>query len=253
VYKYLPALLVAALSIGAVNGLIADEGQALSDRITRQLNVAGRDKYDAVKDATRKPVEVARFFGIRRGMTVLDMGTGGGYNAEILSAAVGPEGIVYAQNSHYVLRLLNGAHHNTMIARLAEKRLPNVRYIVVDAEDMPFRESIDLVFWGFNIHDVYNEGGEAATLNDLHAMGLALKPGGIIAVSDHVGVAGNDNKELHRIETATIVDMLGKAGFVVEQSSDLLANPDDDHSLSIYTDGLRYQTDRVLIRGRKPK
>ena len=45
--------------------------------------------------------------------------------------------------------------------------------------------------------------------------------------------------------------MLKKAGFVIEETSDLLGNPNDDHSQSIYTDGLRYGTDRILIRARK--
>lgn len=251
--KYLVAIMCTALYLVAANTLAVDESQEMAARITAQLNAAGRDQYDEVKDAGRKPIEVARFFGVRGGMTILDMATVGGYNAEILSAAVGPEGVVYAQNSHYVLRLINGAHHEAMLGRLVGERLANVRYIIVDVDDMPFRNSVDLVFWGFNIHDVYNSRGEAAALKDLQAMLLALKPGGILAISDHVGVAGNDNKELHRIETATVIDLLKKAGFVIEEQSDLLANPDDDHSQSVFADSLRYHTDRVLIRARKPK
>jgi predicted methyltransferase len=251
--KYFLATLFAVLGVVAANSLANNEGSSMATRITAQLSATGRNQYDEMKDAGRKPVEVAQFFGVAGGMTVLDMAAGGGYNTEILSAAVGPEGVVYAQNDHYVLRLIKGAHHTAMLGRLVEDRLPNVRYMVVDAEDMPFRDSMDLVFWAFNIHDVYNEGGEASALNDLQAMRLALKPGGILAISDHVGVAGNDNKELHRIETAIMVDLLDKAGFVIEETSDLLANPDDDHSQSVYADGLRYNTDRILIRARRPK
>ncbi len=250
--RYFLALLFASLSMITVNSLAVDMDETMAARITKQLNATGRNQYDNIKDAGRKPIEVARFFGVENGMTVLDMATGGGYNAEILSAAVGPKGIVYAQNSHLVLRLLNGAHHKAILARLDEDRLANVRYIVVNAKDMPFQHSIDLVFWAFNLHDVYNSGGEKAALNDLRAMRLALKPGGVMAISDHIGVAGNDNEALHRIETATIVDLLNKAGFVIEAKSNLLANPDDDHSQSIYTDGLRYHTDRILVRARRP-
>ena len=250
--KNILTTLFVALGIIATNSFAIDDSQVAA-RISKQMSADGRNQYDAIKDTGRKPIEVAQFFGVKTGMTVLDMGTGGGYNAELLSAAVGPEGLIYAQNAHYVLRLINGAHHKAMLDRLDKKRLPNVRYIVVDAEDMPFRDSVDLVFWAFNIHDVYNSGGEKAALNDLQGMMLALKPGGIMAISDHVGIAGNDNDELHRIEAATIIALLNKAGFVVEQSSDLLANSDDDHSQSIYTDGLRYHTDRILVRARKPK
>lgn len=249
---YIFAALFTVFSLTVTGSLAADNHKAMAARITEQQNALGRDQYDSLKDASRKPLEVAQFFGVAGGMTVLDMTTVGGYSAEILSAAVGPEGVVYAQNPHRILRLLGGTHHEAMIARMRGERLPNVRYLIVDAEDMPFRGSIDLVNWGFNIHDVYNQGGEAAALKELQSMRLALKPGGILAISDHVGVTGNDNRELHRIETATIISLLNQSGFVVEASSDLLANLADDHSQSIFDDELRYHTDRVLIRARKP-
>jgi predicted methyltransferase len=225
---------------------------AMAERIQQQLQAPGRNQYDAAKDVGRRPVETAEFIGVRAGMTVLDMIAGGGYNTEVLAAAVGPEGVVYAQNSHLVLRLINGAHHDAMVERLAERRLPNVRYMVVDARDMPFAESVDLAMWGFNFHDVYNADGEASTLEFLSHVHRALKPGGIFAITDHVGEAQFDNAELHRIDPVTLVRVIKQAGFEIEAQSDLLANPDDDHSRSVYADGLRYSTDRLLIRARKP-
>ena len=231
----------------------AGSDKALAARIEGQLQTTGRDQYDAVKDLGRKPVAFMQFSGIKAGMTVLDVIAGAGYNTEILSAAVGSDGIVYAQNSHFILRLIDGAHHKAMLGRLNDDRLPNVRYMVMDPEDMPFREAIDMAFWGFNIHDVYNSKGEAEVLLFLHSIKQALKPGAILVVSDHIGDAGNDNAELHRIEPRIILEMLEKAGFAIDATSDLLANPNDDHTQSIYTDELRYHTDRILVRARKPE
>jgi len=239
--------------IFAGNCVAEDQVDPMAARILQQLKSDGRHQYDAAKDPGRKPVETMQFFGVKAGTTVLDMTAGGGYNAEILSAAVGPNGIVYAQNSHFVTTLIKGALHQAMRSRLKNNRLANVRYIVVDSADMPFDESIDLAVWGFNIHDVYNRDGEAATIQFLGDISRALKPGGILALSEHVGVAGNDNAKLHRLETSIILDMLKKAGFVLEETSALLSNPNDDHSQSIYTDGLRYATDRILLRAHKPK
>ncbi len=34
-----------------------------------------------------------------------------------------------------------------MLARLEDDRLPNVRYMVVDAEDMPFGNAVDISSW----------------------------------------------------------------------------------------------------------
>ena len=245
------AATVMVLGLGAI-GCVAGEGdEAMTARITQQLKAAGRDEYDALKDAGRKPAATARFFGVEAGMTVLDMIAAAGYNTEVLAAAVGPSGIVYAQNSHFILGVMNGARHASMLARLANERLPNVRYMVVDPEDMPFSGAIDMVFWGMNVHDIYNSFGEAEALRYLDSMRRALKPGGILAISDHVGAAGNDNAELHRIEPRIIKELLHKAGFVIDATSALLGNPDDDHSQSIYADGLRYHTDRILVRARR--
>jgi predicted methyltransferase len=123
--------------------------------------------------------------------------------------------------------------------------------MVVDADDMPFVNDIDMAFWGFNLHDIYNESGEEAALIFLAGIERALKPGGVLAISDHVGEAGNDNAKLHRIEPEIMKDLLRKAGFTIEATSDFLANPKDDHTRSIYDDDLRYMTDRILIRARK--
>ncbi len=240
------------LAIGTGVCTAVERTDPMAARINEQLKADGRDKYDADKDPGRKPVETMQFFGVKTDTTVLDIITGAGYNAEILAAAVGPSGIVYAQNSHFVVTLIKGAHHKAMLGRLKNSRLANVRYMVVDAEDMPFDGSIDTAFWGFNMHDVYNRDGEATTIQLLNDINRALKPGGVLAIGEQVGVAGNDNADLHRLEPKIVLDMIKKAGFVIEETSDLLANPNDDHSQSIYADGLRYNTDRILVRARKP-
>ncbi|MGE0486045.1 MAG: methyltransferase domain-containing protein [Gammaproteobacteria bacterium] len=245
------ALLALLVTMAPLPGLAADD--TVAARVTAQLSAPGRGPYDAEKDAGRKPAEMMAFFGLDTGMTALDMLTGAGYSAEILSAAVGPQGTVYAQNSLLVLRLIGGEHHQAMLDRLAGERLPNVRYIIVDPEDMPFEGSIDFAFWGLNLHDEYNTRGEDAALAFLGNIRRALKPGGILALSDHVGLPDHDNAPLHRIDPAVARDLIERAGFVIEANSDLLANPNDDHARVIYDDDLRYHTDQFLIRARKPR
>ena len=39
---------------------------------------------------------------------------------------------------------LNGVRHQAMLARLKGERLPQVRYLVVDTEDLPFEGTLDL-------------------------------------------------------------------------------------------------------------
>ncbi|MEM7465932.1 MAG: hypothetical protein AAF387_03505 [Pseudomonadota bacterium] len=211
-----------------------------------------RGPYDALKDAGRKPPEMMSFFGIESGMTVLDLLTGSGYSAEILSAAVGLKGVVYAQNSFLVLKLIGGEHHRGMMKRLEGNRLPNVRYVVMEPSDLPFEASLDFAMWAYNIHDDYHDGGEETVLNVLKNIKRGLKPNGILAISDHVGIAEQDNAKLHRTQPKIVHELIEKAEFIVEAESDNLVNPDDDHTQVIFEDGIRYKTDQLLIRARKP-
>jgi len=70
---------------------------------------------------------------------------------------------------------------------------------------------IDLVHWGFNLHDYYHQnGGEARVQRILASARGALEPKGILAVSDHIGVAGMNNRKLHRVEIAISSTRLSK-------------------------------------------
>ena len=46
-----------------------------------------------------------------------------------------------------------------------------------------------------------------------------------------------------------------RCGFrqIIEAESDILANPVDDHTLGIRDPSIRYNTDRMLFRARKPE
>jgi predicted methyltransferase len=79
----------------------------------------------------------------------------------------------------------------------------------------------------------------------------ALKPGAVFGVIDHVGIAGQNNAQFHRIEVQVARDVIKKAGFTIEAESNILANPADDHTKGV-RDMARH-TDQFLIRARKPK
>src|ERR1700741_1345266 len=68
----------------------------------------GRSARDRPNDERRKREQLLAFYGVRPGMTVLDMGSGGGYNAELLARAVGPSGKVYAQNPRDAFENMKG-------------------------------------------------------------------------------------------------------------------------------------------------
>lgn len=80
------------------------------------------------RDAADESGQLIRGLGIKPGMAVADIGAGSGYHTLRLSPAVGPTGVVYAED--IVESYISG------LRREAERRgLKNVRIIVGTAED----------------------------------------------------------------------------------------------------------------------
>lgn len=226
---------------------------------TRALNLAisgpDRDVSDFARDAARKPIEVLEFLGIQAGMTVLDLYAAGGYYTFILSKAVGAEGLVYAQNTERGLRFVEDRQNITQGEALNNKiergGLSNVIQIVRPLGEIGLAEnSVDLIIVAQTLHDYYNPNPDRA-LEMLVQLRALLKPGGVLGITDHVGVAGRDNRDLHRMEIQQAVDLARQAGFEVE-SSELLRVSTDDHSRSIFDPRLNRSTDRFLLKLSKP-
>ena len=104
-----------------------DEKDRAGDRESRLVAAALavvddplRSAEDRARDANRKPGEVLGFFGISEGMRVVDLQAGTGYYTELLSAVVGPEGSVTAQNNDFVVNRFADGPMNERIARIAE-------------------------------------------------------------------------------------------------------------------------------------
>ena len=212
-----------------------------------------RAAEDRARDAGRKPADIVEFLGIEPGMRVIDVIAAGGYYTEVLSLAVGPDGRVVAQNPQAVLEFRDGANEKAISARLAGNRLPNVsrvngEFAAVSTADGRF----DAALTALNFHDLYNGRGPEVALAALQAIHGLLEPGGVFGVIDHTGVADADNATLHRVEVSTAIATAEAAGFVVEAQSALLANAGDDHTQGIFAEGIRGNTDRFVLKLRKP-
>jgi predicted methyltransferase len=210
------------------------------------LNASGRPAEDKVRDAARQPRAVLDFLGIGAGMTVLDVLASTGWYTEVLSAAVGSDGEVIAFNT--VGR--RDRSEDAITARA--ERLGNVEPVFAEVGGLDVGKEVDAAITALNLHDLNNRGAEAVQLFLSDVM-KALKPGGVFGVIDHEGVEGQDNQALHRMEVSAAVAALETAGFVVEEVSVVLDNPADDHTLEIWNETLERNTDRFLIRARKPE
>ena len=219
--------------------------------------VAAKDRpAEAVAlDASRKPVEILSFMRLKPGMKTFDLLTGTGYYAEIMGRAVGKKGSVAA----YSPANYNPEPIKAAFATLTP-RVPNVRLVNNPAEAF-VPNSYDFAMLHLNYHDFYFESEKfniPRTDPDvvLKTLFATMKPGGIVAVIDHVGPAGDTRAivdKVHRIDPETVKADFVRAGFVFDGASEALRVASDDHSKNVFDPAIRGKTDRFAFRFRKPK
>ena len=122
------------------------------------------------RDQWQQPERVVEALGLRPGETVADVGAGSGYLLPYLSRAVGPSGVVYAQEIQ-----------PTFIPRLQERarELPNVRVVLGTAVEpnLP-RAGIDC----FMMLTVYHEVQQP--IEYLRRLRAYARPGARLAILD---------------------------------------------------------------------
>jgi predicted methyltransferase len=245
--KIISGSLALGLSVLAISAFAATPKKWTAESLSKALAVESRPQADKDRDANRKPADLMMFYGVKPGMTVLDVFAAGGYLTEVLSITVGEKGKVYMQNPKFLA--------GRFPQRLADNRLPNV---VAAEGDLPNPDvikanSVDFAITAMNFHDVYNRGGAQAGQDFLKGVFETLKPGGTFAVIDHIGVDGNDNAKLHRVPKQAALDAAKAVGFVLEGESSLLANPQDDHTAAIRDSSVNGKTDQFVLKFKKPK
>jgi len=217
---------------------------------------ADREEADRALDEGRKPAALLDFLALAPGARVAEIGAGRGYTTELLARAVGPTGVVYGQNSKF---LLERFAEQPWSARLAKP--VNAHVIRADREfDDPIPEDargtldavIDVLFY----HDIVWLGADRAKMNA--SIFAALKPGGEYVIVDHNAAEGHgiaDVKLLHRIEEKVVRQEVEAAGFVLDAEADFLRNPSDSRDWNASPGAAgeqRGQSDRFVLKFRKP-
>lgn len=238
-----------AMPLAAVSAAPADTAAAVA--------APGRPEAALALDAGRKPAEVLRFGGLRRGDRALDLFTGSGYYAELMGRAVGPTGSALAWEPANFLNDRSRQALNEIKART-----PNVAWFAAPADAVALPErAFDFAMINLNYHDTYwqSDRFHFPRMDPdafLRLVFQSLKPGGTIVVVDHVANPGGDTRAvveaLHRIDPATVRADFERAGFVFAGESDILRNPADDHSKGVFDASIRGNTDRFVYRFRRP-
>lgn len=248
-------LLQSALAVVGtlVLGLGLNSISAGDDPVAEAVTHKDRLQSDLTRDADRQPARILDFFDIKRGQVVADLMAGDGYYTEILSRAVGKDGVVYCQNTSIPLRVFAEA---PLTARLADDRLPNVTRLDTEFEDSGLPEAgLDAAILVRFYHDFGWQKVDRPAFNKV--VFDSLKPGGVFGVVDHhakkdAGIT--EGKRLHRVEASMVQEELEAAGFVLEAESYVLTDPTDPMDWSIFDpkhDG-RDTTSRFVYLFRKP-
>jgi predicted methyltransferase len=224
------------------------------DAIQAIVASADRTEADRKTDIVRHPDKLLAFMGVAPGMTVADLGAGGGYTTELLARAVGPSGKVYSENEPSLVKKVE----KPWSARLAA---PANKVVVrtdrpLDDPLPPDAKNLDLIVNYIFYHDSVWIGTDRAKMNK--AVFDALRPGGVYVIVDASAKDGHgteDAKTLHRIEQSVVEAEIEKAGFTLVAKADFLRNPNDtrDWNSSPRVAGDRLGTeDRFVLKFGKP-
>jgi predicted methyltransferase len=233
-----PAAL-AAWSLALASSALAAPAPDFVDKLASE----SRPLEDRVRDGARRPYQVIQLRGVDAGMTLLDVGAGGGWFTRVLSAATGPSGKVIAQFGPRALERENGQAQKDLAASLG-----NTEAFFGNVGDLP-ANSVDAAVTALNMHHMNAE----RALPYLKEIYDVLKPGGRVAIIDHVGVPGANNGQLHRMLPSDAKAWIEQTGFEIVTESDILRTTADDHTLSVTDPRLGRDSDQFLFIARKPQ
>lgn len=203
---------------------------------------AHRSEQNRARDQWRHPKETLAFFGFRSDMTVVEMLPGGGWYTEVLAPALKERGKLYA--AHYGVNA--GSYQRRSLGAFLTKigSAPEVYgEVVVTALGLPDDlevappGSADLVVTFRNVHNWLGNGEDDARLG-FKAMYDALKPGGILGVTDHRWPdPATEDASTGYISEARTIEVAKSVGFELAGSSDINRNPKDthDHPSGVWT------------------
>jgi len=246
-YRFILGLALAAAPVVAA---------AQPANITAAVASTARTPDNVKLDESRKPTEVLRFFGLRRGMQVLDLFGANKYWSEIIAPAIGPSGHVTVWEP---TQFYKGDAPKEFDAFAARQKNVSLISSPFEAPNLPSNK-FDFAMLNLNYHDTYWQSEKygiprmdpSAFLKTLNA---AMKRGGIVGVIDHVANPNKDTRAMveaeHRIDPEVVKRDFRRAGFALVGTSNLLRNPKDEHNLLVFDPHIRGKTDRFIFKFRK--
>ena len=239
--------------------------------LSEVLTGAYRSEDSRARDVYRHPQQTLEFFGIKPEMNVVEIWPGGGWYTEVLAPFISGEFIAahfdpdspvaYFKNSRADFErkvAAGGVYNNVKLATFD----PASGRLTVEAA------SADAVLTFRNVH---NWLGSKSEFKAFELFFQALKPGGVLGVVEHRAKPGTSWEAMNSsgyMTQAYVTILAARAGFVLEEASEINANGADsaDHPKGVWTlppnlrlgdtDREKYlaigESDRMTLRFRKP-
>ncbi|HWF78328.1 MAG TPA: methyltransferase [Caulobacteraceae bacterium] len=203
-----------------------------------------RPAADKARDTYRHPYESLVFWGLKPGMTVVDVSPGAGWWTDIIAPYLARTGGRYiaAVADLDDPKVSDGARKGRAAFEAKYEGDPKlygkVTTVGFGAHSGALAPpgTVDLVLVSREIHDwAQVDGFTHKAFGDFHA---ALKSGGVLAVEDHRAPDGADPKLANGyISEAWVIGEAKKAGFRLAARSEINANPKDtkDYPFGVWT------------------
>ncbi|KAF1712350.1 methyltransferase [Pseudoxanthomonas kalamensis DSM 18571] len=255
---------------------LAAHADEATDALRDAVADSARNPDNAVRDAYRHPVETLAFFGVKPTDTVIEITPGGGWYAEILAPYLGGHGkYVAAAVDPHALPEGGGRDYQARARQRLDAlfagsptRYGQAAIVAYNPAAPAFGDaaSADVVLTFRNVHNWRSAGQAEGMFRGFFAV---LKPGGVLGVVEHraaADVAADDRSGY--VGQAQVIAMAEAAGFRLDASSEINANPKDtkDHPNGVWmlpptnqhdaADDAKYQaigeSDRMTLRFIKP-
>ena len=251
---------------------------ATADNAALAAAVAGdwRDAKNVARDVYRHPLETLSFFGVKPNQTVVEISPGGGWYTEILApllrehghyvgATVDPMAVAEGAGRDYQQRTVDGLEKKYAASPAQFDKITLAKYAPT-APRFGADGSADVVLTFRNVHNWRGSGQAEGMFKGFFNV---LKSGGVLGVVEHrasTDVPADDKSGY--VGQAQVIAMAEAAGFKLDATSEINANPKDskDHPNGVWTlppgnrhdaaDAAKYQaigeSDRMTLRFVKP-
>ncbi len=222
--------------------------------IRKALADPSRTMESRLRDDRRFVDLILRAGAAKPGDRVLDVASGGGYLALLLSTLVGgangDAGHVDVHNTPGWIAQFPSMEVERQKTSITK---PNIGWITLPWNDIDaLAASYDLIVLGQVYHDVVLEGGDYEALN--RRLFTMLKPGGRVVVEDHDAnefLTLREQVDQHRISHGDATGQFLKAGFALKEMV-LIDSTFDDRKFNVFRPTVRGRTDRFIAVFEKP-